>query len=366
MTINEIIWDIPEIPVNNHLEPYTKQIIYDHSLQEANNAASLQRLETLRDLASHQPYLPEQKDNIPKSVIHPELDELAHRFLGPSFENEPDSLADMVISPLSPEPSTSVNVYDPFQPESPLRIVNYWDHQLCLTDSSEDCIPDSNDCSSWSSESSLCSLTAPRAFDAQSTFTGNTSARIENNTIENASTNISDAETSTSDGGIRKRKRKGHADPNEWKKNRRKIRRQSGEPYLSSTGKMIPGKRLTEGRCKGLCREKCTQHFTEDERQAIFSEFWSIESLEQKRQYIVSLIQREEPRTRRTSSTESKRKYTNRYYMKKPKSVEPKRVCQKFFLSTFNISETFVRFCFKKVTQNSEVMIGTVQSQEFG
>ncbi|XP_047533384.1 uncharacterized protein LOC125068324 [Vanessa atalanta] len=54
----------------------------------------------------------------------------------------------------------------------------------------------------------------------------------------------------------RKRQRRGQAEPEKWKKNLRKNRRQKGEPYLSSKGVLKPGKLLGESKCMGTCREK--------------------------------------------------------------------------------------------------------------
>lgn len=87
----------------------------------------------------------------------------------------------------------------------------------------------------------------------------------------------------------RKRKRRGQAEPNEWKKNVRKNKRQKGEPHLSSKGFLNPGKSLGESKCMGMCREKCTNKFSEEDRLEIFSSFWNIENIDQKRQYIVGI-----------------------------------------------------------------------------
>lgn len=258
---------------------------------------------------------------------------------------------------MSPQPSSSTNIYDSLQNVTPINLEN----DLCLTDSSEDFIPDSNECSSSSSNASE-NILAPQqnathVLSAPVILSTRIVARSNSSVIDNV-TNISGIESIIPGGQNRNRKRKGFANPNEWKKNSRRINRQKGEPYLSSKGTLIPGKMLIPGKCMGLCREKCIQKFTEDERVTVFSSYWNIQSLDQKRQYIVSLIKREQPKTRKTTTiNENKRKYTNRYYIPKPGTAEPIKVCQKFFLSTFNITETFVRYCLKKISDTGVVDI---------
>lgn len=57
--------------------------------------------------------------------------------------------------------------------------------------------------------------------------------------------------------------------------------------------------------------------------------------------------------TKITAYLESKGKLTNKYFLKKKRASE--KVCQKFFLATLSISETFVRFCFKKLLETHVV-----------
>ncbi|KAJ8704336.1 hypothetical protein PYW08_013060 [Mythimna loreyi] len=211
------------------------------------------------------------------------------------------------------------------------------------------------------SESSSFNISSPSvsrnivAEQAETDTTATPSRYIVTEQAETDTTAAPETESLLPGYQIRKRKRKGQANPKEWKKNERKIKRQKGEPYISSKGVLKPGKAVGEKVCAESCKEKCTEKISEQDRLRIFSCYWDIENVEQKRQYIVSLIKRETPATRKTANPESRRKLTNKYFLKKPSESELIRVCQKFFLSTLNISEMFMRGCFKKLSETNVV-----------
>lgn len=64
--------------------------------------------------------------------------------------------------------------------------------------------------------------------------------------IENNTSDIAGIESVIPGYQNRKRRRRGLAEPSEWKKNLRKDKKQKGEPYLSSKGILKPGKTLGE------------------------------------------------------------------------------------------------------------------------
>lgn len=76
----------------------------------------------------------------------------------------------------------------------------------------------------------------------------------------------------------------------EEKKNVRKVNRQHGLPYKTAAGKHIPGKLLSTKVCNDKCKEKCNENFNYDLRLSIFNKYWKINTLEEKRQYIFSLV----------------------------------------------------------------------------
>ena len=64
------------------------------------------------------------------------------------------------------------------------------------------------------------------------------------------------------------RKKKRNSNPNNWKKNVRKLSRVQGQPYINSRGKLVPAKTRTGPPCN--CRMKCYERILEEECNEIF------------------------------------------------------------------------------------------------
>lgn len=58
-----------------------------------------------------------------------------------------------------------------------------------------------------------------------------------------------------------------------------KKRRNLGESYVSTSGKLLPAKALAPVDCT-VCPLKCQTKLTEEERKAIFDQFWGLGDLE--------------------------------------------------------------------------------------
>lgn len=69
--------------------------------------------------------------------------------------------------------------------------------------------------------------------------------------------------------------RKRQRNPQTWKKNVRKFRRQRGEEYLSSTGKTVPKKKVEHLDCK--CKYKCISNVSKDDRESLIMSFYSLD-----------------------------------------------------------------------------------------
>ncbi|KAL1489816.1 hypothetical protein ABEB36_013748 [Hypothenemus hampei] len=67
----------------------------------------------------------------------------------------------------------------------------------------------------------------------------------------------------------RKRKR----EPNNWEKNKRKILKIQGKPYVTIKGRRISEKSLKDA-CS--CKNKCYEKFSDEKRQDIFREFYNL------------------------------------------------------------------------------------------
>ncbi|CAH1954622.1 unnamed protein product [Acanthoscelides obtectus] len=92
--------------------------------------------------------------------------------------------------------------------------------------------------------------------------------------------------------------------PQAWKRNVRKLERNSGKEYKSSGGKTIEAKQ--QGfRCD--CRKKCFEKFTEMEKDAIFTEFYAMGDKNIQDSYLAALIDvKKVSRRRKTSVGEKK------------------------------------------------------------
>lgn len=87
------------------------------------------------------------------------------------------------------------------------------------------------------------------------------------------------------------------ATPETWKKNVRKRLRLRGKKYESTTGtgKTVPEKQM-KSPCNN-CRLKCTSKISQDERQQLFSSFWTLESYERQKDFVCSNVTERKTRT---------------------------------------------------------------------
>ena len=81
--------------------------------------------------------------------------------------------------------------------------------------------------------------------------------------------------------------RKRRSKPETWTRNIRKQKRQSGESYMSVSGKFIDARKLSSHSCF-KCRFKCGKTMSEEERLNIFTTYWNLQSYERQRDYICS------------------------------------------------------------------------------
>ena len=120
-----------------------------------------------------------------------------------------------------------------------------------------------------------------------------------------------------------------------WKKNVRKRLRLGGKEYTDSRGSTRPVKKIQTIDCS-KCRFQCQKKFTEEERNIIFTEYYKIDSVERKHDYLCAHI--EEGSVSRTIS--SKKSVSRKYFFQV--SGKKDRVCQSFFLRTLDISHKSV------------------------
>lgn len=141
--------------------------------------------------------------------------------------------------------------------------------------------------------------------------------------------------------------------PDEWSRNISKKKIQSGEAHVSiSSGKEISAKNVRPKDCSN-CIRKCNSSFSEEERITINKEYWNIENINRKRQFLSGLIDVSDKGSCTTKSDVSKRQKTRKFYM--VKDGERIQVCQGFFLATFCISNTVVENIIKKRSDHNIV-----------
>lgn len=142
------------------------------------------------------------------------------------------------------------------------------------------------------------------------------------------------------------RKRKRNVDL--WKRNKNKIARNSGLSYFTYKQIHMPAKKpnLLDVLCLSNCRRKCSEKISTDQRQALFSAFYSLD-FNAKNVMLFNGIQRKNVKRHRKNVT--KRKQNSFVYsIKLPSCNEATIVCKKAFCSLFQISTKKVEIIQKK------------------
>ncbi|XP_067207193.1 uncharacterized protein [Linepithema humile] len=149
--------------------------------------------------------------------------------------------------------------------------------------------------------------------------------------------------------------------PENWKVNVKKNARLKGEEYIGVGGKIVAAKKM--GRpC--VCRMQCTNKIDEKEREELHKVFWKTYTWQQRKQYI-ALSVKESPKQRtrlrnvQSEHSSRRRQVTFTYsLMLKGKFIT---VCKSMFLSTFAVSEKFVRHVMEKKRISPGGIIGPDQ-----
>lgn len=147
--------------------------------------------------------------------------------------------------------------------------------------------------------------------------------------------------------------------PELWKVNLKKNARLRGEEYVGVGGKIVPAKAMGPP-CK--CRMRCLEKIDESAREELHNIFWRTCSWEQRKQY-VALSVKESPkqrtRCRGNVKSEHRRQVTFTYSLLL--KGEFTTVCKCMFLSTFAVSEKFVRHVMDKKRTSPGGVIGPDQ-----
>lgn len=143
------------------------------------------------------------------------------------------------------------------------------------------------------------------------------------------------------------RGRKRKSNPKTWGKNVHKRNVAGGLERKTKCG-VVKAKQLGPP-CTESCHLRCSTKISEHHRHAIHSMFWNPDkSMNLKRQFVASMVECIPiMRVRGTNGTRTGKRLFTRKYFFDVNSVRV-NVCQKFFLSTLSISETFVTTAIRK------------------
>lgn len=174
-------------------------------------------------------------------------------------------------------------------------------------------------------------------------------ASAENNDEEE---NALEQELHEDNGSVTIRRRARHADPTPWKQNIRKLNRNEGQQYLSTSGKIVPARSIKNVGVDCTCTLKCSVKISHDARQDLFKSFWSMSSLQRQRDYLGSMVKTVSIGRKRVKT--SKRNVTNHYSF--TFNGINHRVCKGFFLSTLDISFTMIKTSLEKFQRSPSTM----------
>ncbi|CAH2267905.1 jg8368 [Pararge aegeria aegeria] len=135
----------------------------------------------------------------------------------------------------------------------------------------------------------------------------------------------------------------------------RKYLRNKGEAYESTAGRVREARRLRDNPCKvGKCQRRCYE-ISEDKRESIFRNFWSLDKQEKKQWIIRSCISVPINRLQAKSNESGKRRRSRscEYYLHE--NDESRQVCLQFLLNTLDVTQTYLSYNLKKACMKMKV-----------
>ena len=128
------------------------------------------------------------------------------------------------------------------------------------------------------------------------------------------------------------------------KKGVNKRLRLEGKAYKTKKGKEIPAVPPPEFvPCK--CKNKCAINFPMEFRSLVYTQFWSIQSCDQRRQFIVNTVLPQQKK-QVTVLEDSRKKWTWHYFLNKVSeegASQQVEVCKNVYYKTLQVKEKFVR-----------------------
>lgn len=142
--------------------------------------------------------------------------------------------------------------------------------------------------------------------------------------------------------------RKRLSQPDTWKKNMKKIKRNLGEEYINAAKKKIEKRKMKEP-CKEKCRLKCFSKFTENQRRSIFETYWQLGSLDKQRHFIDKHISNISPQYRNTKPGSNRSKNLKYTFEIGDQLIQ---ICKTFFKNTLDINNRTIFTVTKKKNEH--------------
>jgi len=137
--------------------------------------------------------------------------------------------------------------------------------------------------------------------------------------------------------------RKRKSQPEEWKANKRKKRRDTGQEYVSKAGATVPARSVKSKDCQ-KCRFRCSEKVPEEERQNIFDLYWQLGDYDKQRSFICSNVSVAD-----TKGVHLDKKRSKAFSFYFTVSNVKQRVCKAFFLKTLDIGKKTVDSAMNKM-----------------
>lgn len=143
----------------------------------------------------------------------------------------------------------------------------------------------------------------------------------------------------------RKNVRKRVANAETWKKNISKAALNSGQAYITSSGKERNAKVLRPG-CTVKCN-RCSERITQEQRQAIFDNFYELANHQRQLDYIAGCIKAKSPKQKYAAPGNKGcsviREYSFKIKGNDSKKTKEVKVCKKMFVDTLVISDSWIK-----------------------
>lgn len=135
------------------------------------------------------------------------------------------------------------------------------------------------------------------------------------------------------------------SNPETWKRNTRKLAKNTGQAYVASNGKYVEAKRMKDN-CGSTCRMECVRKISESSRLDNFKSYYSLADIAKQRRFLFEHMKTFEPRHHKSSPSSKKSRNVQRNYfldVKYPNgAMEMVQVCKLLFLNTFCISSQMI------------------------